>query len=124
MAELHEKITLSDRWFRGFHKVFQYTVKDRDGVVVDISDFAAFQWALYDVGAGRDATPKFAAKTLASGIEVTDGPAGDLQVTVLPADTEAVVPAEYQVRLSGEDADGLTDVLVLATAVLRQAPTE
>lgn len=124
MAELHEKITLSDRWFRGFHKVFQYAVKDRDGAVVDITNFAAFEWAIYDVGAGRDATPKFAAKTLGSGIEITDGAAGELQVTVLPADTEAVEPGEYQARLSGEDENDLTDVLALAVAVLRQAPTE
>jgi hypothetical protein len=124
MAELQEAITHSDRWFRGYHKVFEYTVRTRAGVAVDISDFAAFEWGVYDPGAGRNATPKFPVKTLGAGITVTDGPGGVLQVTVEPTDTEAMVPTEYQQRLSGEDADGLTDVLVVAKAVLRQAPTD
>lgn len=119
-----ENITASDRWYRGKHKVFEYTVKTRAETVVDISDFTAFTWGIYQEGAEPPADPVFAVKTLGSGIAVTDGPGGKLQVTIEPEDTDAgVQPGKYDVQLTGTDGDGLTDVLVMTTAVLRQSPT-
>ena len=123
MTELRENITKADRWYRGFHKVFQYTATTREGAVVDLSGFTAFEWGIYEPGAGKDASPLFTAKTLGDGIAVTDGPAGELQVTVEPADTLPLTPNEYEARLSGTDAAGITDVLVQASAVLRQSPS-
>lgn len=119
-----EQITKSDRWYRGKDKVFQYTVTDRSGAVVDLSGFTAFVWGCYKVGAKPPATPIFAVKTLGSGIAVTDGPAGELQVTIVSTDTDAgVEPGDYEAQLIGTDASGITDVLVKAAAVLQQSPT-
>lgn len=118
-----EQITQTDRWYRGMSKVFELTVKNRAGTVVDISGFSAFTWGIYDQGAEPPASPKFTAKTLGSGISVTDGPNGVLQVTVDPEDTENVEPGTYEHQLWGVDGDGLSDVLVQHTAVLRQSPT-
>lgn len=119
-----ENITASDRWYRGKRKIFTYIVKNRAGEIVDISNFTAITWGCYATGAEPPADPIFPVKTLGDGVTKSDPVNGEFQVVVSEGDTASgVTPGTYDVQAVGTDENGVPDVLVKATAVLRQSPT-
>lgn len=69
----------------GDDKTLQFTVKDQDGVVVDITG-ASITWAF----AARVGATAIASKTVGSGITITDAAAGVFQVTIDAADTASL----------------------------------
>lgn len=92
----------------GDNRLLVVTVKDENDVLIDITA-AAFTWALSKADPNNPPipAPKGAAvvtKTVGSGITITDGPNGVLEVQILPADTETIDGAYYhelQMTLGG-----------------------
>ena len=78
--------------FSGDTKRLNYTVKDGNGVVIDITT-ATFRWGLSKLGKPKtagDPSPQVAPlleKTISSGIVLTAPTLGQLRVTLDPADT-------------------------------------
>lgn len=89
--------------FQGDTKVLELTVRDADGVVVDISGASSIRWAM-----ARNAkmpTPKLA-KTLGAGIAlVGGGTTGRCDITLDPSDTSDLTPTTYyhetEITISG-----------------------
>ena len=83
MATVVQNITVADEWYVGEDKVFTFTVRDVNGVVVNITGYT-FEWT---VRTGRSHPVKRITKTSGAGIVITDAVNGVLTVTVARADT-------------------------------------
>lgn len=77
--------------FAGDSKTLEVTVKDADGVVVDITG-ATIRWSL---ARSVNSTPALLQKAVGSGITITDGPNGRFDVALANADTETLSDAYY-----------------------------
>lgn len=79
--------------FQGDTKVLELTVRDIDGVVVDISGASSIRWAL-----ARNAKMPTAklTKSLGAGIAlVGGGTTGRCDITLSPSDTSDLTPTTY-----------------------------
>ena len=74
---------------KGDTKILEFTVKDSDGTVVDITGSTS-KWEA--ARGGRTATTKNIAK---SGISPSDPTNGKFQVTIDPADTSSLAAGKY-----------------------------
>ncbi|MGK2965508.1 MAG: hypothetical protein ACSLFM_07865 [Tepidiformaceae bacterium] len=112
----HSPVTLDDEWFSGTDKTLEFTVVDADSVAVNITGWA-LQWVL----TLKDSRTVMLTKTVGSGITITSGAAGILQVAVADTDTNDFATgrtALYDYELRRTDA-GNEDVLAYGTVVLR-----
>lgn len=90
MSSVHQDLTV----YQGDAATLTFTVKDADGVVVDITG-ATIRWQMArDPG---DATALLSKSTIASpgGILITDGDAGVFTVTITAGDTSLFEGAYY-----------------------------
>lgn len=99
--------------FSGNTRVLKVSVLDQDEAVVDITGASAEY--IFAKRAGHNA---IFSKTVGSGIVVTDAIAGLLEVTILPADTEALAGA-YHHELEIQDASGRRTTVLFGTVTVR-----
>lgn len=67
------------------------TIKDSDGVVVDVTNFTAFTWSMSALEPdGKFSSTVTLSKSLGSGITVSDGLNGIIKVRLEEADTESL----------------------------------
>jgi hypothetical protein len=77
--------------FSGDDYVLHFTIVDEAGVAVDLSGAQQITFAL----ARKVSVEPLFSKTLGSGVTVTDGPAGKVDVAIDAADTDALKGAYY-----------------------------
>lgn len=78
--------------YRGDNRTFQVTVKDGDGVAVDITG-AAIKFSVKEEISDTDYEIQ---KTVGSGITITDAANGIYEVYLLPADTQNMGVGIYE----------------------------
>ena len=112
-------ITLAMEWFTGARTIFADTIYQEDGVTPE--DITG--WAItYELARSNNLTG-VVTKTVGAGIVITDGPAGELEVTIDAADTVdlygAVGPSYvFEIRRTTSGSEG---VATFGSAVLRQS---
>jgi hypothetical protein len=117
MATQSQNIT---DWFWGEDRIFEFIVKDDAGVPQDITAWD-FKWEMRS--SDTDPVVKLA-KTVGSGITITDGPNGRLEVRIFKSDTDPAgsgpTPATYRHALARID-NNAWNVLALGNATLSSA---
>jgi hypothetical protein len=107
------QLVVIDDWFQGEDRVFQFTVKDKLGAIVNITGWT-FSWEVRTYAAAGTST---LTKTSAGGgVVITDAPNGQVEVRIVRADTQAIAPADYQHALARTNAGAWT---VLADGLAR-----
>lgn len=86
-----------------------FTVKDRNGDVKDITAISA-RWALADDRGGS----KVLEKSTTDGIQVTDAANGELQIELLPSETDGFSGSYYH-ELEITDSDGRVSTVATGT---------
>ncbi len=103
-------------WFIGEDRTYEFTIYDGNSsgaAVVNITGFA-FQWVLLD-----STRTVLVTKTVGSGIMITDGSNGVLQVAIDDTDTDSLTAATtYYYELKRNDA-GSEVVVAYGTVNLR-----
>lgn len=120
MAEQAD-ILKEHNWFIGEKKIFQYTIKDLNGAVVDITNFD-LEWVLRPAAASHTI---FIHKESTDPNEVnkTDPANGVCQVIIMPNDT-ILIDAAGTFFFTLKRADGDNDaVLAFGSAVLQFGAT-
>lgn len=122
-------ITSVHELWTGKDYVLQFTVEDSDGVAVDITGYA-ISWSMFPklLTEGAATIPSFAAKTVGSGITLTDATNGILQVVIDDVDTDVLVGTQtdipdYRHELRRTDS-GSEAVLSYGSVVLKQSPSQ
>ena len=78
--------------YRGDNRTFKVTVKDGDGVVVDITGASI----KFSVKEEISDTSYVIQKTVGSGINITDAANGEYEVYIVPADTQNLDTKVYE----------------------------
>ncbi len=110
-------------WYWGEDRVFQFVVKDDNGVAVNITGWT-FKWELRTLD--TDAVAKLTKTTANAGCVIVDAVNGKMEVRIAKADTDPsggtpLVTGQYRHALSRTDA-GVWDVLAIGSATLSTAP--
>lgn len=114
-------IAVTDHWFIGEDRIFQFTVKDANSATIDITG-----WAItWELRASTDAASALLSKSVGSGINLTDPTNGVLEVHINRADTwsgtaAVIQPGRYVHALHRTDAGAVTE-LAFGDAVLQLA---
>ena len=106
-------ITQSDNWFIDEDKVIEFTVLQSD----DLTPEDITTWALEYVLCDSAEVAQFT-KTVGSGITITDGPNGVLEVAVADSDTASLTAGKFSHRLRRTDL-GLEAVLAHGAVLLQ-----
>jgi hypothetical protein len=103
----NEPITAAAELFTKTDHVLQYTIYDSAAVpvVVDITGWA-LTWIL--VNPGSIGSTPLISKTVGSGIAITNGAGGVLQVTISDTDSDALTGRDYWYELRRTDAGSET----------------
>ena len=115
---IESNIAESDNLFLGEDKILQYTVTDSAGAIQVITGWA-LEWVLRSAAGHGTA---LLTKTVGSGITITNGAGGILQVAIADDDTLSMAPDTYYYTLRRTDA-AFEVVLAFGTVVLRQPAT-
>ena len=111
-------IASSDNWFIGEDKVFQHSVTDSAGAVQVITGWA-LEWVLRS---NYGHSTALLTKTVGSGITISNGAGGILQVAISDDDTLSMAPDTYCYTLRRTDAT-FEVILAFGSAVLKQPAT-
>jgi len=96
--------TDDDLWLVGSTRRFKIVITDSAGAIKDITGASRVDFVLSDItGAEGTPTPVIPAKSLGSGVAITDGPNGEITVTVTPADSQAIKPDDYPFEVKATD---------------------
>lgn len=120
-SKRYSPITKDDGWFIGEHKVFQFTIYQEDEVTVeDISTFH-MKWEMR-IDEREPVTLLAKTSAVDGGVNITDGPQGQVQVVISASDTTDFDPGTFAHALMRTDTDEET-VLSYGPAVLQLAAT-
>lgn len=100
--------------FTGDSKTLVIEVLDEDDAVVDITGWT-FKWRL----SRSVRSAALVSKTSASGITITNSPAGLLEVEIDPADTDALRAGLYYHEVEGIDQDSEISTVIAGAATLK-----
>lgn len=113
MTQIDQNVVM---WQGDDHQI-DFTVTDSAGAAVNIASASAIQWVL----AASDTSAALVSKSLVSGIGITNGPAGQFRVTLVPADTTALAGNYYheaRVTISGVTSTVAVGEFVIHPTVL------
>jgi len=99
-------------WYLTEDKTLQFSVTDTAGNAVNITGWA-LDWTLYDSAGSAEVN-----KTDGSGITITDGPNGVLEVQVDAADTSSSAAGAYTQVLKRTDV-GSVEVLAVGQVTIK-----
>jgi hypothetical protein len=95
------------------------TVTRADGSIVDLTGAQSLRWVL----AAAPTQPTLASKSIGFGIAVTNPPAGVMQVSILPADTDGLAGSYYHeaqlIDLNGNVSTILQGTVAISPHLLR-----
>lgn len=92
--------------FSGDTKIIQVTVQDDTGAAVDVSSPMVIIWQL----SRKVTSPALITKSIGLGISVINGPLGQFQIMLAPADT-AALKGDYYQEIEINDNGAISTVL-------------
>lgn len=113
-AEDQDIGSFHEPFIRGDTKTLRVTVYKADGSVKDISSASGIRWAMFE----RFSNTEVFAKTLGSGIEITDGANGQFEVDIKPSDTAALDGGRYEHEVQVTDSSGNISTVTRGTVYL------
>jgi hypothetical protein len=112
---IEQNFDVSDDWHIGEDKVLQFTVRDKLGVVVNITGWT-ITWALR--ADPEPSSPVLITKSVGTGIVITNGAGGIFEVTVAAGDYTLVTGPDKYYHSGRRTGAGSVAQLVYGYAIL------